>query len=121
MNALTWKVGAILLMVALVVVGGVTGAGWMLAAHNRKLVAAELAAERILTAQYRASIDRQNQAAEKLGEQKLQAEERGAAAQRLAAANGKRFDQALERVVGTTATTCKEAMPTVDSVLEVIR
>ncbi|MEJ7804851.1 MAG: hypothetical protein WKG03_02880 [Telluria sp.] len=43
------------------------------------------------------------------------------AAQQLAAANGKRFDQALARAAGATAATCAEAMPVIDVVLEAIR
>lgn len=118
---LIWKPLAIGALIALVLVGGSTGAGWWLAARDRDAARVDLAAERVLSAQYRDAIAEQNRAVQALADQKALAEERGAAAQQLAAANGKRFDQALARAAGAKATTCTEAMPTVDTVLEAIR
>ena len=78
-------------------------------------------AEQAKSAEYSVAIREQNRAVQVLAAQKIAAEARGQVAQQLASANGKRFDQALVRAVGATATTCAAAMPTVDSVLEVIR
>jgi hypothetical protein len=116
-----WKLTAILLLLALIITGLFMGAGWYLAARDRDAGKVELAAERTLSAGYRDAIAEQNRAVTALAEQKTAAEARGLAAQQLAAANGKRFDLPLARAAGAKATTCAEAMPTVESVLEVIR
>lgn len=121
MRALTWKAGAIVLLAALILVGGTTGFGWWLAARDRDAAAAALADEQVKSAKYLAALEEQNRAVQALGDQRAAAEERGAAAQLLAKANGRRLDMALQRTGASKATTCKEAMPTVDIVLEAIR
>ena len=120
MYALRNPVAAVLLL-ALILVGAGTGGGWWLAARDRDAARVDLAAERVLSASYRDAIAEQNRAVAALADQKAVAEARGQAAQQLAAANGKRFDQALARAQGAKATTCTEAMPVVDGVLEAIR
>lgn len=121
MSDLFWKPAAIVLLLALLVVGGWTGAGWWLAARDRDAARAELVAERKVSEELRASIREQNRAVEALGQAKAQAEQRGEQAARLAAANGRRFDDALGRIANAKATTCAEAMPAVDAVLEAIQ
>ncbi len=121
MSGLFWKPVAIGLLVAMVLLGLTTGGGWWLAARDRDAALVDLKAERELSAQYQVAIREQNRATEALAEQKRAAEERGKAALQLAAANGKRFDLALERAAGARATTCAEAMPTVNEILEAIR
>lgn len=118
---LIWKPLAIGALICVVVVGVGTGFGWWLAARDRDQAKVDLKAEQALSAQCRDAISEQNRAVQALADQKTLAEERGAAAQQLAAANGKRFDQALANAAGAKATTCTEAMPTVDTVLEAIR
>ena len=118
---LIWKPLAIGMTVALLLVSAGTSGGWWLAARARDAARVELAAERTLSGQYRDRIAEQNRAVDALAEQKAGAEARGHAAQQLAAANAKRLDLALQRTAGTVATTCTEAMPTVDAVLEAIR
>lgn len=118
---LIWKPLAIGTTAALLLIVAGTSGGWWLAAGARDAARVELAAEKALSAQYRDSIAEQNRAVDALAEQKAGAEARGDAARQLAAANGKRLDLALQRTAGTVATTCSEAMPTVDAVLEAIR
>ncbi len=116
-----WKIAAIALAIALMMTGvGLGGGGW-LAARDRDAAKADLVAERALSAQYAVAIREQNRAVDVMKDRTTAAEKQGQAAQQLAAANGKRFDQALARAAGATATTCDEAMPVVDAVLEVIR
>lgn len=109
------------LMIALILVGGSTGAGWWLAARDRDAAQVELAAERAKSAELAAAVIVQNRAVEEMKGRTTEAERRGQDAQKLAAAQGKRLDRALERVAGAKAATCAEAMPTVDAVLEAIR
>ena len=109
------------LLLALVLVGTVTGAGWWLAARDRDAARAELVAERALSARYRDAIAEQNRAVQALAGQKTAAEARGLAAQQVAAANGRRFDLVLAQTRATKATTCAEAMPVVDAALAAVR
>ena len=109
------------LLLALVLVGTVTGAGWWLAARDRDAARAELVAERALSAQYRDAIAEQNRAVQALADQKTAAEARGLAAQQIAAANGRRFDLVLAQTRAVRATTCTEAMPVVNAALEAVR
>ena len=118
---LVWKPLAIGMTVALLLVAAGTSGGWWIAARDRDVARTELAAEKALSAQYRYAIAEQNRAVDALAVAKTAAEARGQAAQQLAAANGKRLDLALQRTAGIVATTCTEAMPTVDAVLEAIR
>lgn len=116
-----WKVAAIALLAALPLVGGGAGAGWWLAAHDRDQARAELATERTRADALTAGIREQNRAVEALASAKAAADARGQAAQQLAAANGKRFDGALAQLAGRRATTCDDAMPAVNLLLESVR
>lgn len=111
----------VLLVIALVIVGGTSSAGWYLADRDRDAARADLVAERGRSAELAATVARQNDAVQVLAEQKAEAEARGQAAQQLAAANGKRFDLALARTSKAKATTCLDAMPVVNEVLESVR
>ncbi|MDQ1925078.1 hypothetical protein [Massilia pseudoviolaceinigra] len=116
-----WKIIAVVLLAALLLVGAWTGGGWYLAARDRDAARVELVAERAATAELRAAIQLQNDAIEAAGNAKAAADARGLAAQQQAVANGKRFDAALARVAGARATTCDEAMPAVNVILEWVR
>lgn len=116
-----WKVAAIVLLLALVLTGAGLGGGWWLAARDRDAKQAELAAEREQSAKYRDAIAEQNRAVQLLADQKAAAEQRGLAAQQLAAANGKRFDMVLAATRATRAVSCAEAMPVVDMVRDAVR
>ena len=111
----------VLLVLALVIVAGTSGAGWYMAARDRDTARSDLVAERGRGAQLAAAVARQNDAVQLLAEQKTEAEARGQAAQQLAAANGKRFDLALARTSKAKATACVDAMPVVNEVLESVR
>lgn len=112
-----WKVAAIALAGMLVVgaVGG--GTALWLASSARDKAEADLAAERHVTAALHAGVDLQNTRIVELGKEKLEAESRGTAARQAAAANAKRFDDALAKLEGARATTCDEAMPAVNQLL----
>lgn len=112
-----WKVAAIALAGLLVVGAAAGGTAWWLASSARDKALADLKVEQGVNAGLRAGIVVQNTAI--LAQAKLarEAEARGAAAQQLAAANGKRFDGALAKLAGSRATTCDEAMPAVDQLL----
>nr|WP_308605749.1 hypothetical protein [Massilia sp. DJPM01] len=116
-----WKIAAVVLLAALLMVGAWTGGGWFLAARDRDAAKVELAAERSANAELRVAIQKQNDAVEAAGTAKLLAEARGQAAQQQAAANGRRLDAALAKAAGVHATTCDEAMPTVKALLEAPR
>ena len=116
-----WKVAAILLLAVLVATAAWLGYGWHMAARERGTPQVELAAERVRSAELAAVISRQNLAIDALAVEKAAAERRGLAAQELAAAHGKRFDQALARTRTVKAATCLDAMPAVNDVLESIR
>jgi hypothetical protein len=116
-----WKVVAIVSLAVLLLVGGGTGAGWWLAAHDRDQALADLAAERMRANALQVSVIEQNRAVEALASAKASADARGLAAQQLAAANGRRFDGVLAQLAGRRATTCAEAMPAVNQLLEGMR
>lgn len=116
-----WKIGAIVLAVVSLLACAYLGHGWYMAAHDRDQAVTDLKAEREISAQYQTAIREQNRAIDALAAQKASAEQRGAQAQQIAAANGKRFDSALERIRDARATTCDEAMPAVNEILEAIR
>ncbi|CUI09416.1 hypothetical protein BN2497_13609 [Janthinobacterium sp. CG23_2] len=97
------------------------GTGWWTAASARDKALADLTAERSVSGQLRTAVQLQNAAVESAGAAKLAADDRGAAAQKLAAASARRFDAALARVAGARATTCDEAMPAVNVILESVR
>lgn len=113
-----WKVAAIALAGLLVVGAAGGGTALWLASSARDKVVVELKAEQRITAALRAGVDLQNTRIVELGKEKLAAEARGAAAQQIAAANGKRFDGALAKLAGARATTCDEAMPAVNQLLK---
>ncbi|NHZ35350.1 hypothetical protein F0185_17420 [Massilia sp. CCM 8692] len=116
-----WKVAAVILLAALLVVGAWSGGGWYLAARDRDAARVELAAERAKSAACAAAVERQNAAVTALADATREAGVRGQAAQQQAVAAGKRFDAALARVAGARATTCDEAMPAVNLILEATR
>lgn len=117
MTAALWKGIAIVLLALLLIVGG----GWWLASGARDQALVDLHAERGVSEQLRAGIREQNRATEALAKAKEAADARGQAARQLAAANGRRFDGALEQIKNVKATTCAEAMPAVNAILEAIR
>ena len=116
-----WKVAAIGLAVCMATSSAYLGANWWLAERDLKSARVDLKAEQLLSAGYAASIREQNRAVEAMGLAKTAADERGKAAQQVAAANGKRLDLALAQSAGQRATTCAEAMPVVNAALEAVR
>lgn len=113
-----WKMATVALAVVLLVVASATGTGWWLAACDRDVARAALVKEQGASAALRASINEQNRAIDGMAKATLVAQERGAAAQVAAAAQGKKYDAALAQIVGARATTCDEAMPAVRLLLE---
>ena len=116
-----WKVAAVVLAVLLLVVITGAGTGWWLAAAARDQALAKLVVEQGASAELRASIGVQNEAVQSMHRATVAADARGRAAQALAAANGRRFDDALAKLTGAHATTCDEAMPFVDQLLKDIK
>jgi hypothetical protein len=112
-----WKAGAIVLAGLLVATGG----GWWLAAHDRDVAKVDLRTAQGESAVLRASLDIQNTAIGNMQRATAEADARGLAAQKLAAANGKRFDGALAKLADARATTCAEAMPAVNQLLKDIQ
>ncbi|SEN31313.1 hypothetical protein SAMN05428959_1011132 [Duganella sp. CF517] len=113
-----WKVAAIALAGLLVVGGAAGGTALWLASSARDDAVSKLETSRLLVADLRAGVNAQNTAIMKLGEEKLAAEARGAAARQIAAAKGRRYDAALAAAAGARATTCDEAMPVVNQLLK---
>ncbi|MDR7050818.1 hypothetical protein J2X54_003305 [Duganella sp. 3397] len=99
----------------------ITGTGWWLAAAARDKALASLVAEQGASAALRASIGVQNEAVQSMHRATVEADARGRAAQELAAANGRRLGAAQSRLAGARATTCDEAMPFVNQLLESVR
>ena len=116
-----WKLTAILLATALLLLASSTGTGWWLAASDRDAARAALVKEQGASAALRASITEQNRAIDGMAKATLAAQERGAVAQAAAAAKGKRYDAALAKIASVRATTCDEAMPAVRLLLEGMR
>lgn len=116
-----WKVGAIAALAAGAASSGYLGYQWHMASHDRDVASAALADARRTNADLTSSIREQNRAVDVLAEQKRLADERRAVAEQLAAANGRRFDRAIEQAAGARATTCADAMPTVNRILEAVR
>ena len=116
-----WRVSAIILAAALLLVASSTGTGWWLSTGDRDAARAALAKEQGVSEALRTSISEQNRAIDGMAKATLAAQERGAAAQAAAAAKGKKYDAALSQVAGAHATTCDEAMPAVRLLLEGIR
>lgn len=116
-----WKIVSVVLLIALLAVGGSTGFGWWLAARDRDQAIVDLKTEKDVTAELRVGIREQNRAAEALGKAKEAADARRALAEQVAAANGKRLDVALGQLAGARATTCSDAMPFVNKMLDGVR
>ena len=116
-----WKVAAVVLAVLLLVVISGAGTGWWLAASARDQALAKLAVEQGASAALRALIGVQNEAVQSMHRATVEADARGLAAQALAAAKGRRYDAAQARLAGARATTCDEAMPFVNQLLESVR
>lgn len=116
-----WKVGAIAALASGAAASAYTGYEWHMATHDRDAALAQFDAERQTSDALRASLREQNRAVDALAAAKRLADERRAAAEQLAAANGRRLDRALEQGAGAKATTCAEAMPTVNKILEAVR
>lgn len=116
-----WKATAVVLAALLLLVASSTGTAWWLAAGERDAARAALVQERGVSAQLRASITEQNRAVEGMAAASLAAQERGAAAQAAAATLGKKYDVALAQISGARATTCDEAMPFVNKLLEDVK
>ena len=116
-----WKIAAVALLAILLLVLSAGGTGWYLLASARDESRADLAAEKSASEGLRGAIREQNRAVEAMGTAKTAAEARGLAAQQIAAANGRRLDQVLSQERDARATTCDEAMPAVNRILEAIR
>lgn len=116
-----WKIATLVLLAILLAGGGAVGALWWAAAAARDQALADLEMEKGVTAQLRAGVDDQNRAIQQWYAASKDAEARGRAAMQLAAANGQRYDRALEQLAGARATTCAEAMPYVNKMLESVR
>lgn len=116
-----WKIATLVLLAVLLAGGSAGGALWWSAATARDQALLDLKTEQGVTAQLRAGVDVQNSAIAQWYEQAKAAEARGDAARQAAEANGRRYDQALQQLAGARATTCDEAMPYVNKMLESVR
>lgn len=116
-----WKVSTLVLLAVLLAGGGAGGALWWAAAAARDKALVDLAAEKGVSAQLRAGVDDQNRAIQQWYKASQDAEARGRGAMQLAAANGQRYDQALQQIAGARATSCADAMPYVNQLLEKLR
>lgn len=116
-----WKVAALVLLAVLLAGGAAGGALWWSVAAARDQALADLKKEQRINAQLRAGVDAQNTAILAQVDQAREAEARGRAAQEAAAANGRRYDQALQQIAGAKATSCADAMPYVNQLLEKVR
>ena len=122
MSAALWKGIALVLAVLLLSAGAGGGFEWWTALHDRDLARTQLKAEQETTSLLRSAVDTQNAAADALASAKRAAEQRGAAAQALADANGKRYATVAAALAQAKAgTTCDEAMPAIDKLLESVR
>jgi hypothetical protein len=116
-----WKVAAIALAVLLLVVITGAGTGWWLSASARDQALASLKTEQGVGADLRASIGVQNSAVESMQRATAQAQARGDAARAAAAAAPRRLDAAQAKLADARATSCDEAMPYVNQLLESVR
>lgn len=117
----TWKIATLVLLAILLAGGGAGGALWWAAAAARDQALADLAVEKGVTAQLRAGVDDQNRAIQQWYRASEDAAARGRTAQQQAEANGRRYDSALQQLAGARATTCADAMPYVNKMLEGVR
>lgn len=116
-----WKVSAIVLAVLLLTGGAGVGTALWMAIAARDQALADLKAEQGVSAALRAGVDAQNTAILAQATRAREAEARGLAAQQLAAANGRRFDGALQQLAGARAATCTGAMPAVNQLLKDVK
>lgn len=116
-----WKLATLVLAAVLLAGGGAGGALWWSAATARDQALADLKAEQGITAQLRAGVDDQNRAIQMWYRASEDASARSRTAMQQAEANGLRYDQALQQIAGARATTCDEAMPYVNRMLEGVR
>ncbi len=112
-----WKLAA---AAALLLAAG-AGGGWWLAAHDRDLARQQLKAEQAKSAGLAGAIETQNIMVGGLAAAKADADTRRLAAEQAAAVAGKRYSAASAALAGARATTCDEAMPAVDRLLESLR
>ncbi len=116
-----WKVCTLVLLAILLAGGGAGGALWWSATAARDKALTDLAAEKGINAQLRAGVDDQNRAIQTWYRASEDAKARGQVAQQQAAINGQRFDAALQQLAGAKATTCADAMPFVNQLLDTVR
>lgn len=116
-----WKIATLVLLAIVLAGGGAGTALWWSVAAARDQALVDLKAEQGITAQLRAGVDDQNRAIQQWYMASKDAETRGRAAMQLAAANGQRYDAALQQLAGAHATTCADAMPYVNKMLEGVR
>jgi hypothetical protein len=116
-----WKVATAVLAGLLLVVGVAGGTALWLTDRELTQARAELKAEQGVSAELQMDIGAQNAAIGKLGQEKLEAEMRGATARAQAVEQGKRYDTALQQIAGAHGTTCGDAMPFVNKLWEGVR
>lgn len=116
-----WKVAAIVLACALLIVASGAGMAWWLAVADRDAARVALVVEQGVSAGLRASIAEQNRAVEGMAAATLAAQQRGEAARAAAAADSRKYSAAQAALVGVRATTCDEVMPAVRRMLEDVR
>lgn len=116
-----WQISTVMLAGLLLAVGSVCGTGWWLATAARNRAGEDLEKERRVSAELRVGIGTQNAAIGVLGQQKLDAEERGRVAKAAAVEAGRRYDAALQRLDGARVINCSDAMPFVNKLLEDVR
>jgi hypothetical protein len=116
-----WKVSTLVLAAALLAGGGAGGALWWSATVARDKAVTDLAVEKGITAQLRAGVEDQNRAIQLWYRASEDAAARGRAAQQQAEVDGRRYDQALQQLAGASATSCGDAMPYVNKMLEGVR
>lgn len=116
-----WKITSAVLASLLLAVAGTGGAAWWLSDRALTKAEAEVSVQRSRAADYQAAIREQNRATEVLARETAAAKARGLAAQQQAAVIGKRYDAALQQLAGARVTTCADAMPYVNKLLEDVR
>jgi hypothetical protein len=117
-----WKIASAVLASALLTVAGAGGAAWWLSDRALTKAEAEVAVQRGRADDYQAAIREQNRATEVLARETAAAQARGRAAQQQTAVAGKRYDAALQDMESARRiTTCADAMPFVNKLLEDVR